>query len=418
VEFHLSRPVLYLVYVAFGILVLPLLDPGRFNIPLSGLPFGVIDYVFFGLGGAGLLLVPHRAVPEAIPVWIPLIWSISLLVSAFLAADVEVALKQAIAMVAWGGSAIGVSRLAADMRVRRAFVVVLAVFGLRWAFYVLGAYQGLPPFSSFSWFQAADKGTVNHNTVGQPIAMFAGWLAGYFFARKGATRMLWAGVALGAAAVVISMCLSRQNLIALGVGTLVALVGLVRATRGLVAIVAVTAVIGFVADRAAESGVFGDRAEKIQQRYDPTDMDSIRATSGQREGLLMRGVDFALRLPRSLVGIGGGNFPYTQPDGSPRYTRGPVMHNEHLTIFVEGGALAFIAWLALLRRTSLVSLRRLRPLPVDAGLITTALVLTVVLLAINARGLHLWWCFAIVAAAVAASRAAVARDASTGGGRP
>src|SRR5688572_23852590 len=87
---RLGAVVRVVLYVACGLIALPLFSP-QLNVPVSGLPFGLIDYVFFGTGLLGFLVVPKH-VPATVPAWIIIGWSAAFLFAAAFAVEREVAL--------------------------------------------------------------------------------------------------------------------------------------------------------------------------------------------------------------------------------------------------------------------------------------------------------------------------------------
>ena len=400
---RLGSLVRVVLYVACGLITLPLFSP-QLNVPISGLPFGLIDYVFFGTGLLGFLVVP-RHVPATVPAWIIIGFSAAFLFAATFAVEREVAFKDAVALAFWGGGAVGLSRFMVDPAVRRAFAICLLVVGARWGVYAAGAFQQLPAFETLAEVGLTTKGRlINHNFVAAPIAAASGFCAGYFLGKRNRRGYVLAAVAVGLGALTISFCLSRQGVLALFSGTAFAVLRTRKVSKGLLGLAVVAALIALILVQAQERGVFGERAAKVDQRYDPFNVDMIQATTSQRTGILDKGLALATDFPGCLVGIGSGNFPYVTEVGDRRFTRGPVLHNEHFTILLEGGVLALICWLALLRRTVLAPIREMNMRPLDTGIVTAGMVYMIQLFFVNARGLMFWWMIAGVAGAVAATR--------------
>jgi hypothetical protein len=400
---RLSATVRVMLYAAFVVLGLPLFAP-HLNIPISGLPFGLADYVFFGAGLLGFLVVPRQALPATIPVWTILGWCGALLFAAAFAVEREVALKQTVSALLWGSSAMGLARFSIDPAIRRFCAIVLLIIGVRWGIYAAGAFQEVPALADIAAFGLQTTRLINHNAVAVPIAAGAGLAAGYFIGQSNRRGYLLAASVVALGVLTISFCLSRQGVVALLVGTAIAVLRSRKVTRGLFGLAIIAGVIAFIVVQAQERGIFGARAGKVEDRYDPFNTDLIERTTGQRARILEKGVTLATNFPGGLVGIGGGNFPYVTETGERRYTRGPVLHNEHFTILLEAGILGFVCWLALLRKTVLAPVRHLRLRPLDFGFITAGTVHVVQLLFVNALGLTFWWIIACVAGAIAAGR--------------
>lgn len=405
-EVHLKTGVRSFVCIALACLSLVAIEPRLFVVTFSDIPFALTDYLFFLVGGLGFFLVPRASRPQSWSPVVPIGLVGGFLTAALFAKDQVIAAKGAVGIGMMCLAAMGFSRFAADAGVRRVFWWLLAAIWIKWTCHVLLMMTDFA-FSSGAHAGRLGPQRYDHNFVGLTLSYSGAAIGGCLLMQR--SRIAHAGALLVfLLTMTLNMaCFTRSGVLAMGALILVACArSRAFQVRTVTAAMVAVLLVGWMVF-VVQTDVFTDRVQGAQVRYDPTAIDYHDQTTRTRRLLLKKAWLIAQEFPTALIGIGMYGYRDYHLDAEDMWiVEGLVPHNSHIQMLVEGGLIAFCAWLYLLRRASLRGIKGQMTTAYDDGIVVSGLLYCMFIVMLDAAGMIFWLLMAMSYASIQA------RDAS------
>lgn len=343
---HIPNTLLFFASLGFTVVMFSAANPHKLDLRLpAGLPgsWGQVALLFLGVLGFAIPRSAGGNLTPPWPKWAMPVWILGMVTGTIMAVRPDLAWKTGLSWTLQLLSGAGLFALFLDERMKKLLVLGFAAASVGWIYYVFNIYRsvGTIPRNYFTGTPET-TGLYNHNFFGLLIAMGSGGAFAWAIRRRGRFVPHVLGITILAASLsAVLLSHSRSSFLALLAACLFALAK-ARPLSAPVGRVLKVAVVGYALYLILNmTGLISAGSSTIARRYDFTDVESQRTQSAGRPELLQKGIALLAAHP---LGIGPYNVRFTEAPIEMFAQEGFLLHNQYLTIAVECGWGAAVAW--------------------------------------------------------------------------